>query len=73
MTNDVHEAIKARLEQHGVTDPDHVGAALEAHDDGVDVQQIQADIAAGVPQWLALLRALRAAKPRAKGKAKHGS
>lgn len=58
MSQAKHDSIKADLERHGVTDEAHVSAATDAHDQGIDVEQILADVKAGVPQWLALLRAL---------------
>ena len=66
--NEAHDHIKARLAQIGVTHEDDVKAATDAHDDGVDVAKLLADVAAGLPQWLALLKAIRAKRhaPQAK-------
>lgn len=69
MSDPKHDSIRTHLERHGVTDEQHVQAAIDAQEAGVDVEQIQADIRAGVPQWLALLRAILALLAARKGTA----
>lgn len=58
MKDEEHDAIKAQLRRMGVTEEAHHSAAIDAHEAGVDVQQIMTDVQAGVPEWLAVVSAI---------------
>lgn len=78
MKDQEHDVIKEHLRRIGVVEEESVQAALDAHDAGVDVAGVIRYIKAGLPDWLALLRALhekehgKAAPKRGAAKEKKG-